>query len=119
MKSILGIFVVSMLIIVILFSVTNTDTMKAHLKQMMDVSRVGVKFFLVLDKSILFLAGLNFFFLNTVIDGNMILQYVQVKATLSVIEDERNSFLAKLLDEQNIRQKLEGKCITPQVHLEH
>lgn len=47
----------------------------------------------------------------------MILQYLQVKATLSVIEDERNRFLAKLLEEENLRQNLEGKYITPQVHL--
>lgn len=53
------------------------------------------------------------------IDCINILQYVQVKATLSVIEDERNRFLAKLLEEENVRQSLEGKCITSPVHLGH
>ncbi|XP_041950145.1 transport and Golgi organization protein 1 homolog isoform X3 [Alosa sapidissima] len=47
----------------------RNETMRAHIKQMMDVSRV--------------------------------------KATLSVIEDERNRFMAKLLEEEKIRQNLE------------
>ncbi|XP_031438116.1 transport and Golgi organization protein 1 homolog isoform X2 [Clupea harengus] len=50
-------------------SAKKNETMKAHIKQMMDVSRV--------------------------------------KATLSVIEDERNRFLAKLLEEGKTRQTLE------------
>lgn len=42
----------------------------------------------------------------------------QVKATLSVIEDERNRFLAKLLEEGKTRQTLEGERTTAQLFIQ-
>lgn len=60
MQSIPGIFVASVLIVVILFSAKTNETLKAHIKQLMDVSKVSVVSLLVLLQSILFLAGLKF-----------------------------------------------------------
>lgn len=42
MQSIPGIFVASVLIVVILFSAKTNETLKAHIKQLMDVTKVSV-----------------------------------------------------------------------------